>query len=294
MKRFLQDLVGFFGGLLVCIAVVCLFNALTASLNAPEVDGRILIVGDSHTRNALDPVVLGSATNVSQYAEPYYVSYWKLKRLLEGSPVRTVILGFGHHNIAAFNNRKLSDDTWSTELFRRTYMFPEISSIKGIQVDRPGLLRARIRNLVLTPKWRHDSYMGRFENWNRSDLTDTDEAITRQFLRDGASLSDVELTYLDSIVTLTAQEKVDLILVATPVHTTYYSRIPDYFISEFEAIQSEMKVEGVRVWDFSLLDAADDEFLNVSHLNASGASRFSRLVSELIDDSSGLVRTDGS
>jgi hypothetical protein len=287
MKRFLLDLLGFCSGLLVCIACVCVFNALTVSLNAPEVDSSILIAGDSHTRNALDPAVLGSATNISQYAEPYYVSYWKLKRLLRGSSVQTVILGFAHHNISAFNDRKLSDETWSTELFRRVYMFGEVCSIKGIRVDRSELLSARIKNLALTPKWRHDNYMGRFETWNRTDLADPDSAITRHFLRDGPNLSEVERTYLDSIIDLSARENVELILISTPVHATYLRRVPDYFLSQFEAKIDELEARGIQVLDFTCLGAADDEFLNASHLNAKGASRFSQLISEHIRDSSG-------
>lgn len=290
MKRFLQDLMAFFSGLLVCIAGLCVFNALTVSLNAPEVGGRILISGDSHTRNALDPAVLGSATNISQYAEPYYVSYWKLKRLLEGSSVQTVILGFAHHNISAFNDRKLSDETWSTELFRRVYMFGEVSSIEGIRVDRTELFRTRLKNLALTPKWTHDAYMGRFETWSRIDPKDPDPAITRHFLGDGPNLSEVELAYLDSIVDLTTRENIELILVSTPVHASYFNRIPDYFRSEFEAKTAELEARGVQVLDFTNLGASDDEFLNVSHLNAKGASRFSHLISERIDDSTGEAR----
>ncbi|MEJ2548832.1 MAG: hypothetical protein P8125_13645, partial [Gemmatimonadota bacterium] len=51
-----------------------------------------------------------------------------------------------------------------------------------------------------------------------------------------------------------------------------------------------LETRGVQVLDFTCLGAADDEFLNASHLNAKGASRFSQLISERIGDSSGEAR----
>ena len=95
-------------------------------------------------------------------------------------------------------------------------------------------------------------------------------------------ISKVALAHLDSIVALAAREKIELILVAAPVHDSYYGRIPDHFIAGFEDTKRKLEARGVRILDYSQLEVVDDEFLNVTHLNEKGATRFSKLISERI------------
>ena len=284
MNRFLLNVAFFSIGLLACFAAMYSINTVTSTLNAPRVESEVLIVGDSHTQQSLNPSFFESALNISQSAEPLYVTYWKLKQLLPGSSVKTVLLGFSHLNLSPLNDRKLIDGRWSSMMFGRVYAIADIDSLHGIEVDRLGFYRTKFRNMCLYPKWNHDSYMGRYFNFDRSVLTAVDKDVARHFLRDGGNMdiSRVELAFLDSIVALTVRENKELILVATPVHISYYERIPDHFIAGFEDKKRELEARGIPVLDYSQLDVVDDEFLNITHLNEKGATRFSKLVSKRI------------
>jgi len=284
MNKFLLNVTLFSVGLLACFTAMYAINTVTSTLNAPRVESEILIVGDSHTERSLNPGLFPSAQNISQGAEPYYVTFWKLKELLPRSSVETVLLGFAHHNLSTFNDRKLIDDTWSSGLFGRVYTIAEIDSLQGIEVDRSGFFRTKFRNMCLYPKWNHDGYMGRYFNEDVSDLTDPETPIARHFFQNGgnAGVSGAELAFLDSIVALSARENVELILVTSPVHDSYYERIPDNFVAGFDEKKRELEANGIRVLDYSRLDVSNDEFFNTDHLNETGAKRFSPLVRERI------------
>jgi len=285
MNRFLLNVTLFSVGLVACFAAMCSINAVTSTLNAPRVRSELLIAGDSHAQQALNPIYFESAQNVAQSAEPLYVTYWKLKQLLPRSSAETVLLSFSYLTLSPIREWALSDERWSSMMFSRVYAIAEINSVHGIEVDRSEFFRAKFKNMCLLPKWRHDSYMGEgYFNFDRSLLTTVDEDIARHFFLDDESLpvSSVQAAYLDSIVALTRREHIELILVATPIHSSYYDRIPDQFITGFEDKKREMIARGIQVLDYSQLDVIDEEFLNVTHLNEHGAERFSRLLNERI------------
>jgi hypothetical protein len=284
MKRFLRNVALFSFGLLACFVVLYAVNTITSIVNAPRIESEILIVGDSHTERSLDPSLFPSAQNISQGAEPYYVTYWKLKKLLPRSSVQTVLLGFSHHNLSAFNDKKLSDEQWAHELFNRVYTIAAIGSLHGIEVDRSVFYGSKFRNMCLYPKWKHDSYVGRYFNEDVSNLTNPEAPIARHYFMDGsnAGVSEAEIAFLDSIVALTARERIEIILVTSPVHDSYYERVPENFIAGFEEKKRELETSGIVVLDHSRLEFPDDEFYNTDHLNERGATRFSKLISEQI------------
>lgn len=287
MNRFLRNIALFSVGLIACFSTMYAINVVTSVFNAPRVESETLIVGNSHMQQALNPAFFESAQNISQSAEPLYVTYWKLKKLLPLSSVSTVVLGFSYLNLSPLSNRKLSDERWSTTLFNRVYTIADIESLEGVEVDRLEFYRSKFKNMCLYPKWDHASYMGEYFNFDKSVLSPPDEDIARHYLRDGENvdISMVDIAFLDSIVALSARENVELILVAAPIHESYFKRIPDHFIAGFEDTKRELEARGIRVLDYSKLDVADEEFLNVTHLNERGATRFSKLISKRIDTS---------
>ena len=285
MKRFLVNVTLFSVGLIGCFAAICSINTVTSTLNAPRVRSELLIAGDSHAQPALNPIYFASAQNIAQSAEPLYVSYWKLKQLLPRSSAETVLLSFSYLTLSPIREWTLSDERWSSMMSSRVYAIADIDSVQEIEVDRFVFYKTRFKNMCLLPRWRHDSYMGEgYFNFDRSVLTTVDEDIARHFFLDGESLpvSRVQAVFLDSIVALTRREQIELILVTTPIHRSYFERIPDQFITGFEEKKREMIRRGIQVLDYSKLNVSDEEFLNVTHLNEHGATRFSKLLSERI------------
>lgn len=88
MKPFLTKSFAFVAMFAAYCAAMYGVNALLIENNPPVLPAaEVWIAGDSHTQNGLNPDLFRSALNVSQTAEPYFITYWKLKELLDRKSV---------------------------------------------------------------------------------------------------------------------------------------------------------------------------------------------------------------
>ncbi len=248
-----------------------------------ENHGRVLIVGDSHTKRALDPEILGSADNVSQLAEPYYVTYYKLRHLLDRAEnVDTVMVLFSYHSISSAHDHKLRDEPWRSQFFNQYYMLSELPTVTGVPVGYDGYLKILIRRMCLYPSLRHDDLLGKYSNADEMHLGNHEIVAARHFLADGKQResSKVAVYYLRKIISLCRERDVRPILVTTPMHKDYLKLVPPSFVAKFEALKEEFSAAGVELWDDGHAEYADREFYDADHLNSSGALRFSRITAE--------------
>src|SRR5687768_8940325 len=95
MKKFLVRLILFS----VCISLVfstnVLFNSIYFSNNPFILNEKIdtVVTGNSSSMSAFNPEVMGNIANVSQGAEKYQFSYYKLRYLLEHNKnIKNIIL----------------------------------------------------------------------------------------------------------------------------------------------------------------------------------------------------------
>jgi hypothetical protein len=91
---------------------------------------HVLIAGDSHTEKAINPIFFFSAINISQDAEPYYITYWKLLKYLSIHATDTIFVGFSYHNLSSFQDKKLSDKVWSEEMLEE---FTQLKILTGLK-----------------------------------------------------------------------------------------------------------------------------------------------------------------
>jgi hypothetical protein len=62
-------------------------------------NAKVLILGDSHTQNGVNPEFIEGSVNLSASAEGYFYSRIKLEKLLSYCQPSVVILGYSTHNI---------------------------------------------------------------------------------------------------------------------------------------------------------------------------------------------------
>lgn len=286
MKIFIRRIAAFFLILLGYLALTGAINYAVYSHSGPGLDDcSILIDGDSHTLTSLDPEMFEDAENISQTAEPYVVTYWKLKEIFSETAPDTLILGFSPHNISAFNDMKFSDKTWSTEIFSRIYPIQDLGSLENIEVDYAEYCRVLMKQTCLFPRLDHDNYLGEYESSDISNLSDLEEAVERHYFYGGeeAGVSETAVSYLDSVIDLCEEEGVTPIIACNPVHESYYERIPDRILERFEEELSDLREEGVLVIDMTTEDYPDSLFMNVDHQNKYGAKVFTEAVIRLIN-----------
>lgn len=246
----------------------------------------ILIAGDSHPISSLNPKLFYSARNICQSAEPYVLTYWKLKNILKTNKVDTLILGFAPHNISGFNDLKFSDKLWSREMFRRSYFLINFRNLinESIPVDFFTYLDVLFDNTFLYPEKDHIHYIGSFSERKGTHLSDSLSAISRHFYYKGMELgvSKASITYLDSIINYCKQQNTTIILSSNPVHRSYYERIPDNILDSYYYLKDKYSKDGIFVFDKTNSFLADSLYYNSDHLNRIGAQYFTKELIETI------------
>ncbi len=284
MKRFILKSVGVISIPILYLGINMIVNYFYYhNQEIPLKKASILIAGDSHPEKSLNPRFFSNAQNISQPAEPYVLTYWKLKTIFKSQVPDTLILGFAPHNISQFNDLKFSHNRWSAEMFQRSYTIGEFDRIDSlIPVDYDTYNQVLWKSTGLYPKKNHfKNFIGKYSNNNTSDVTDWEVVIDRHYFDEGKQLgvSTLSTRYLDSIIELCHAKKVDVILVSNPVHKNYLKNIPSSIMLEYNNLMTQYSKDNL-IFNETTTHYADSLYYNADHLNETGAKVFSRSLIE--------------
>jgi len=277
MNKFIKRLLLFSAILFCYLGINYIVNTLIFSQTAiPIKDSRILILGDSHTRRAIKPQLFESAVNISQQSEPYIISYWKLKHIVKYKKIDTILLSFSAHNISAFNDRKFEDEKWSSEMFERTYLINDFDDVGDMVIDTEEFYKTYFFKMLLYPNLNHFTFIGEYTNSNKSDYTDSEKVIGRHFYKDSLQLdvSKTAILFLNKIITLCKEHDIVPILISTPVHKDYFSKIPSNILEEYTKLEKGFLQQNIKVVNYSEHYYSNEFYYNSDHLNHKGATKF--------------------
>ena len=287
LKKFIITL-SLFTAFLFCYFIVIFIINYNISDNISIDQKDILIVGDSGLGAALEPKQMRSAQNICQNSEPYYLTYLKLKFLFDKNiNLDTVIIGFGHHNISNYNDYKLKDEFWANRMFNTNYLFAkDILNIQKIEIDYLQLFLVYSRNMCLIPKLSHyKSFIGEFQGRKgHNPINNFKNRIDRVFYYKDYGVSELCISYLDSIVDISLKNKITPILVSTPVPNAYYELVPSIIKERYDLIKAIYLEEGIQVIDLTRSQYSPDYFYNEDHLNVRGAQIFTAEVQSILSD----------
>ena len=276
MNKFLKN-IGLFCviGVGICMAHICV-NTWIIQHKFKIQPTRVLIVGDSYPEKAINPNLFESANNIAQSAEPYMITFKKLKRVLKEINPDTIILGFSYHNISAFNDYKLVDSKFSSEMFKRYYSVLDFRELKVIDIDYKAFVNVYFKHMALYPNKRHFKFIGKYSNSKVSRISDSLKAIKRHYYRDERelSVSETSINYLDSIIDICQKNNIEPILVNSPVNQAYKKLIPDLFVNRFKSLEKRLRSKNLTIYNFGNTFYADSLYLNSDHLNSYGADQF--------------------
>ncbi len=95
-------------------------------------------------------------------------------------------------------------------------------------------------------------------------------------------MSNVDVSYIDSLVNLTKKYDRELIVFEAPMQAEFVEMIPDVYVSKFEEYKERaVDQDHVRYYSFLDFDLPDSCIINYTHLNIYG----SRIISEAFRDS---------
>jgi len=147
-----------------------------------------------------------------------------------------------------------------------------------MEVDKKAFYETRFKYMCLYPRFQPFDFSGGYSNTTYSNLSGIDEVIRRHYTYENAEtdISASSLLYLDSIISLCNQKRVKIIVVTTPMHTSYLKQIPEKFIYGYEIEKNKLRTKGIDVLNCGNENYADNLYLNPDHLNKTGAEIFTK------------------
>jgi hypothetical protein len=248
-----------------------------------------LFIGDSHIQLGINDKLLPNSKNLANPGEALYYTYYKLAPILTNNPsIKRVYLGFSYHNISSYINDNIYGIRSKDIAPRYFFILPFSEKIKIIAHNRnsfPTFFRNVLTRgfYTLFTKNKDFSFIGTYEN-NFIKTAAVKELIDKRilvqyyennFLRD---YSYINITYLNKIIDLCKKNKVELILMNTPIQSYYQSRIPQKFIKKYSDI---IKKNGLKNIAFQGLQMNDSCFIgDGDHLSQNGAQIITKFLAK--------------
>lgn len=283
MNTFLKRLSVFVILLILYFGLSFLTNKIILN-NSSVIDKEeinILINGDSHMEVSLNPDYFKSAINISQGGENVILSYWKLKYILKKVKIDTLIMSLSYNNISINENNKFFNNSMTPEVMRRTILTNEFETIDSIlKIDYKEYYKAYFRHMCLYPTTNQYTFIGGFSPSEYSNLLpNVDKRIKKHYFnkKNEVAVSEIIISYVDSIVNLCKKNKTTPIFVTTPLHKSYFEKIPQPIKERFEEEKKKLSEKNVKTFDFSEVYFEDELYYDCDHLNSKGAEKFSKL-----------------
>ncbi|MEO6254689.1 MAG: hypothetical protein ABIO79_15360 [Ferruginibacter sp.] len=284
MKTFLRQTFLFFaipfGVLMVVLFLLNYIN--NKAMTGYKIDASVnsLFIGDSHVQCAINPALLPDAVNLSQSSETMLFSYFKIKYILENNPaIKRIYLGFSYHNISTYGD-EFTYGKYAYDIASRYFFilpFEQKKEIAKHTLDELpkflGKLLINGSNTLLAKKENY-SFLGAYKNGYKNVVASKpsmDDRLSLQFYENGKQrgFSSVNIGYLNKIMFLCKEKNIELVILKTPLHDYYISKIPFKFIEKYDSLASLNKL---KVIDFGNLILNDSCYLpNGDHVSERGA-----------------------
>lgn len=297
MKLFFLRIVTF---LAIPLGILCIWfpyiyfvnNKASANYKVKE-NVHSIIVGDSHAQHSIDDRLFPNSVNLSQTAESLVFTFYKIKTVLNNNPsIKKVYLGLGYHSFSSYFDDIVNNHP--AEISSRYFLVLPYKEQKQILVksgtDFPRVLMnvfsTGTKNLFRQKEAYY--FMGGYVGAT-SEKPVTNESMDKRLNevfyldRKPRNFSIENVYYLEQIIELCKNEHVELILLNTPVHPYFKSKIPLKFVEKYNSIISE---KHLKVIDFNNLVLTNSCFLpDGDHVSREGSIITTNRLNETENDS---------
>ncbi len=289
MKTYLRKLAIVISGILIFFGMNYSINEYYISNEKIRIDEPILLMGGSHIKSGLDPNIIRNSKNIAQGAENYFLTYFKLKDILSNSlnNITDVVIALDYQNLSSINDIKFYNDNYVYEFLKRSYAITPYKKLNRLPLNMHAYIKTMIRYKLLYPSKKHKRYCGSGFNPRKPNLKSDNfqkryEHYYNQNPKSKISLSSIE--YLDSIIQITDNHNINLIVINIPQEKKFYDSTPKSIVSKYQEITSALKYKGIKYFDFSKLEVENNDFANLDHLSKQGATKISKILDGYLND----------
>lgn len=282
MKKFIKEIFKFSIIPLIFLVtfsllIYCISKVIDYKLNPGITE---IYIGDSHIECAVNDSLLNSGKNVSTNSESFYFSYYKLKKLVEENQnIETVYLGLSYHSLSNYYDQFTNGEYSPSVSPKYFYVLPVIEkfrlgywNLKNLSTFIKGVLSESYRYLFKDVTFSSGGYSNNFTN-TMASKTSMEKRLEFQYYTNKKlhDFSEINLLYLSKIIELCRTNQIDLVVLSTPLHPYYKSKVPVIYINKLNEI---VNIYNLKVIDFSDLTLSDSCFIpDGDHLSVKGANQ---------------------
>ena len=281
MKLFVKNIFAFIIPLALFLVISLLLITFTSTKINYKLDNAVteIYIGDSHIRCAVNDSLLNNSKNISVSAESFYFSYYKLKKLIEENQnVKRIYLGFSYHSLSNYYDEFIDGEYSSSVAPNFFYILPFKEKLKifNWNIKKLSFFSKAILQISYNYSFKNSNFFSSFGYSNEftnvmASKSSMDKRLRFQYYT-GEKLnnfSEINLLYLNKIINLIKTNKIDLLILNTPLHPYYESKIPENYIDKYNEI---VRMNNLKVINFNNLSFSDSCFTpDGDHVSVKGA-----------------------
>ncbi len=285
MRIFLRKVFLFvilFLSLTICLIVIASFFANHTPFAVDE-RKNILVIGDSQTECAIDDNIFSRAKNYSTSATPYIYAFAKVKKILKDNKhIDTVLLSFHYQSLDySLERRWIFEESFISE--KAAVMVPFLDRHELVLfADNIPFYKATAKTPMKYLEYAAYLAKGNAIGWQNKNIgsylalqnnsidLDMKDRIPRSTLSDVDTLSQLQLKYLQKIISYCKERKIELILISTP-------KYKDQEYNDYITFDNYRKkyFPDIPFLDYASFPISNTGFADLNHLNEKGAREFS-------------------
>lgn len=250
-----------------------------------------VFIGDSHIEMSANDLIIKNSINLSQNSEAYVYSFFKLKEILKLNPsIKRVFLGFSYHNLSTSYDDVVVGIGSKDVSPRYFFILPRSKQLEFLKFNSSELTPFAkniaflgLKNLIA--KNKKYSFLGYYTNTfqsSRAIKSSMDKRIRAQYYDKGKlyGFSDYNIHYLQEIIHLCENKKVDLVVLNTPLQSYYKNKVPNKYVQKYNDVISS---NHLKVESFKDLVLTDSCFIpDGDHVSERGAVIVSRYLNKVL------------
>ncbi len=250
-----------------------------------------LIIGNSHTQRALNDTIIRNSTNLSSSAENNLYTYFKIKKIVKHNKIKNIFLSFSNNCVPISYDDYVWKETNLNRSYPKLHAFLGYEEYKIIIRKNPGSF---LRIQSFTTKKDIEFLISdnknaiNFYGWGGFDYSKINELDSILQNKDRIPKEEIKnfkyskygLEYLDKIVKLCSENKINLFLIRCPVHKSWVKLENEYYFKKI----LKSKYSNVAFLDFKDFPLDNNSYGDLNHLNHFGASKFSLFFNTLLED----------
>ncbi len=292
MNRFIKRILLFLViPFLIGVPLFYLFTVYVGSLSESYIfkkDISTLYCGDSHIEESIDARKIPGRQNIAVRSESFYFSYFKLRMLLKNNPsVEHIFLGLGCHSLSSRYDSFISGFYSLAIAPKYFFLMPVKEQLRVMYWNKTrgvSFLKSVIKQgIMIILEQDNPPFLGGFVNGfenTRAVHSSMDKRLRYQYYNNDQlkPFSEINIHYLNKIISLCEDKGVELIFLNTPLHAYYSNQIPDEYKEKLREIIHQNHLQ---IIDLSNLKLRDECYApDGDHLSLKGAEEITLTLME--------------